>query len=81
MSTRISWFRLFAELKDYGLSLYAVEHRLDVPKSTIISWKAGVEPKHADGERLIQLWEQVTGKQRGCLPTEQRYLNAYRRRK
>jgi len=78
--TRISWFRLFAELKASGWSLYRIVGHLGVSKSTLIGWKMGVEPRHADGERLIVLWLEVTGKQRGELPVERRYPNAYARR-
>jgi len=78
--TRISWFRLFAELKANGWSLYRIVGHLGVSKSTLIGWKMGVEPKHADGERLIELWLEVTGKHRGELPSERRYPNAYSRR-
>lgn len=78
--TRISWFRLFSEMKEKGWSLYRIRDRLDVSKSTLIGWKMGVEPRHADGERLILLWIEVTGKQRNELPIERRYPNAYSRR-
>jgi len=78
--TRVNWFLLFAQLKEKGWSLYRIVGHLDVPKTTLLGWKMGVEPKHADGERLIQLWLEVTGLQRAELPIERRYPNAYSRR-
>lgn len=78
--TRISWFRLFADMKAEGWSLYDIENELGIAKSTLTGWKDGVEPKHADGERLIEFWCMVTAKQRAELPTEPRYPNAYQRK-
>lgn len=80
IETRVDWFRLFAELKASGWSLYRIGGHLVVAKSTLVSWKMGVEPSHASGERLINLWQEVTGKQRHELPTERRYPNAFSRR-
>lgn len=78
--TRVNWFQLFAQLKASGWSLYRIVGHLGVSKSTLIGWKMGVEPRHADGERLILLWLEVTGKQRAELPLERRYPNAFSRR-
>lgn len=77
---RISWFRLFNEMKVNGWSLYRIEAHLHIAKSTLIGWKEGVEPRHADGEKLIELWQEVTSQTRGELPLERRYPNAYNRR-
>lgn len=77
--TRISWFRLFADLKSEGWTLYDVVKELKISKSTLLGWKMGVEPKHADGERLIELWSMVTAKDRAVLPVERRYPNAFQR--
>ena len=79
--TRICWFRLFVDMKLEGWSLYDIEFELEIAKSTLIGWKDhGVEPKHADGERLIEFWSMVTAKERKDLPMEQRYPNGYRRK-
>lgn len=78
--TRISWFRVFNELKAAGWSLYRIENELDIAKSTLNGWKDGAEPKHTDGEMLIKLWQIVTSKQRTELPIERRFQNAYRRK-
>lgn len=78
--TRIDWFRVFFELKCAEWSLYRIEKSISVPKTTLIGWKNGAEPKHADGERFIQLWQDVTGKPRDELPIERRFQSAYRRK-
>lgn len=66
--SRVNWFRLFADLKQVGFSMYAVQDRLGVPKSTLTGWKLGAEPKHSDGERMIWLWCEATLRGREELP-------------
>lgn len=80
VDTRIAWFRVFDELKRADWSVYRIEREIGVPKTTLLGWKTGAEPKHADGERLINLWQSVTDKPRDQLPIERRYQSAYRRR-
>lgn len=70
---RIDWFRVFDDLKRNGLSMYAVETRLSIPKSTMNGWKAGAEPKYSEGERLLWLWGEITGKHRDEAPKVSRY--------
>ncbi|MDO8298457.1 hypothetical protein [Lacisediminimonas sp.] len=77
--TRVSWFRIFNDLKVRGWSVYRIEEHLDVAKSTMLGWKAGAEPRHADGELLIVLWIQVTGEARDALPLERRYPSGHSR--
>lgn len=50
--------------------------RLGVPRGTLRGWIDGSEPKHADGERLIDLWCRLLGKTREFVPTERRSLSA-----
>lgn len=78
--TRISWFRIFNDLKAGGWSLYRIEAEMGVAKTTLLGWKSGAEPRHADGEMLISLWQTVTSKQRENLPIEKRFENAYHRK-
>lgn len=78
--TRICWFRVFVDLKMKQWSPQRIEKELDIARSTMLGWRAGASPKHEDGELLIALWQEVTGKTRESLPTEKRYPNAYRRR-
>ncbi|ANA34460.1 hypothetical protein LMG18090_04037 [Ralstonia mannitolilytica] len=58
---RIDWFRVFVQLKDEGYSLNDVSHFTDIPKSTLIGWKNGAEPKHSQGVCLLTFWAQATG--------------------
>ena len=49
---------------------------LDVPRTTLIGWMDGNEPKHMDGERLLLRWCTLTGKPREFAPLERRGLSA-----
>lgn len=64
----VDWPRLIVDLSGAGLSLRLVEHAMDVPTSTIQGWKAGAQPKHSAGERLISLWCSKTGQSREVVP-------------
>ncbi|AYR26906.1 hypothetical protein RC54_03910 [Herbaspirillum rubrisubalbicans] len=78
---RIDWFNVFADLKRAGWSMYRIDEQLNISKSTLMGWKEGAEPKHFDGERLIQLWTDVTGQKREQLPVERRMPSAYQARR
>lgn len=52
---------------------------LGTPRGTLIGWLDGSEPKHADGERLIDRWRALTGKPREFAPMERRSLSAAQR--
>lgn len=52
---------------------------LHTPRGTLIGWLEGSEPKHADGERLIDRWLVLTGKPREFAPMERRSLSASQR--
>lgn len=78
VESKISWFHLFALLKRKGWSLYRIETHTGIPKSTMLGWSNGAEPKHSDGETLIALWLEVTGESRDDLPTERKYPSRYR---
>lgn len=53
----IRWPVLIAEMQDAGFSLRALADALDVPKTTLQSWKAGREPGYEDGRALLELVE------------------------
>ncbi|MCI1005221.1 hypothetical protein [Herbaspirillum sp. C7C8] len=78
---RINWFNVFADLKRAAWSMYRIESQLHIPKTTLLGWKDGAEPKHFDGERLIQLWTDVTGQKREQLPVERRMPSAFQSRR
>lgn len=78
MQRRIDWFRILDDLKRLGFSLYALEAHIAIPKSTLIGYKQGAEPKHTDGERLVGFWCQVTANGREHVPTEAFVLSVAR---
>lgn len=66
---RVDWFRVMAELQAQGYNLANISAAINVPKSTMMGWRnLDAEPRHADGERLIALWCQVSGAPRDALP-------------
>lgn len=65
---RVDWFAVLTDLKRCGLASLQAARQIEVPHSTVMGWKEGSEPKHADGERLIDLWIAVTGRNRHQLP-------------
>ncbi len=66
--TRVDWFRVLVDLKAADLSLRQVEDLTGISRSALDRYKGGVEPAHADGERLIALWCEATGSWRDALP-------------
>jgi hypothetical protein len=71
---RIDWFRVLADLDHKGLGNRSIARSLKIPKSTIAGWKDGIhEPRHSDGERLIELWCKTVGKPREGLPIRDAY--------
>ncbi|MGM0512975.1 MAG: hypothetical protein ACQER3_09855 [Pseudomonadota bacterium] len=66
---RTEWFRVITDLNRRSLSTQEIAKELGVSKSAVLGWKTGSEPRHGDGEALIALWCQVTGKAREVVPT------------
>lgn len=58
---RTDWFRVLVDLDRRGLSNQGVADVLDVPLATLRGWKAGSEPNHYDGDRLLELWQEQIG--------------------
>lgn len=67
---RVDWFRVVAELQGKGYNIENIAAAIGVPKSTLMGWRNFPyhEPRHADGERLVQLWCQVVDQPRDALP-------------
>lgn len=65
---RVDWFEVITCVVRKGYSLGSVAAHLSVPKSTLIGWKQGAEPRYSEGERLLAFWAQVTGYDRASLP-------------
>lgn len=58
MQHRIDWFRILADLRNKGLTLYDVAEKTGIPRKTIEGYKNhDAEPRHCDGELLLALWE------------------------
>jgi len=65
---RVDWFAVLVELDRLGFPVSDVAEQIDTPRTTLLGWKQGAEPKHGDGERLLTFWSAATGKDRECLP-------------
>lgn len=50
---------------------------LGVARGTLRGWMDGSEPKHGDGELLLDRWCQLTCKARVFAPVDRRPLSAY----
>lgn len=57
---RIDWWRIIADLSAKGMTMQRVSDLTSIPLSTLAGYKnLNVEPKHADGERLLVLWRRT----------------------
>lgn len=68
---RIDWFRVLDDLRRHGLPNAQVAKRIGVPTTTLLGWKQGAEPKHTDGELLLDLWVGITGSNRHQAPRQE----------
>ena len=65
---RIDWFAVLLALQRHGIPTSSVADQLRIPRSTILGWKQGAEPKYRDGEALTALWSRVTGAELEAVP-------------
>lgn len=65
---RVDWFTVLLDLQRAGLPAMQVSQSTSIPKSTILGWKQGAEPKYADGEKIVKLWMRITGNARTAVP-------------
>jgi hypothetical protein len=70
--TRIDWFRVLTDLCQDGGSLYQVSRITSIPRSSLQSYRLGVEPSHSVGSCLLRLWAITTGNDRDDAPTVER---------
>ncbi len=61
-NTRIDWFRVLADLCQDGGSLYQLSRITSIPRSSLQSYRAGVEPAHSVGMCILRLWAITTDK-------------------
>lgn len=61
---RVDWFFIITDLQRVGVYPEMVAGRLGVSRGTIQNFRnSDTEPRHCDGEALLDLWRTVTGKQ------------------
>jgi len=65
---RVDWFSVITVITRAGYSIQSTAEAIKVPRSTLIGWKQGAEPRYTEGERLVSFWSQVTGRDRSKLP-------------
>ena len=59
---RIDWFRIIVELNYAGLSNGRIAAEMLMSKSWVKGLKNyGVEPRHRDGQMLLEIWAKATG--------------------
>lgn len=68
----IDWFRVLTDLCRDGGSLYQVSRITSIPRSSLQSYKQGIEPSHSVGMCLLRLWSISTGRDRDDAPTIER---------
>jgi len=55
---RYDWSRILLDLSMHGMTLAAVSEATGIPVSTLHGFKnLDAEPKYADGNRLLALWQ------------------------
>jgi hypothetical protein len=57
----VDWALVIEHLRLRGFSLRAIEAETRIPKSTLLGYRDGAEPKHSDGQRLLALWSAQYG--------------------
>jgi len=65
---RVDWFKVITQLSRAGYSPHVVSDAIGVPRSTLIGWKQGAEPRYTEGERLVSLWCLSMDRDRSKLP-------------
>ena len=54
---RVDWPRIIEDLRRTGLSVEGMSEATGIPRSTLLGYRnLDAEPKHADGEALLNLW-------------------------
>ena len=67
---RVDWWRVITDLAEHGHTTRKLAKCLGKPRGGISMLRNGgvSQPKHADGEELIELWMSATGKKREDVP-------------
>ena len=65
----VSWWHVIVMLERHGYTHGAIAAAIGSARANVENWKNRAEPKHTDGELLIELWCNVTQQDRSELPT------------
>lgn len=66
LPVRIDWFRILADLGREGYTLERVAFFTQIPRTTLIRYRAGAEPPYYRGDVIVRFWRDTT--QRDQLP-------------
>lgn len=78
---RVDWFRMFADLKRNGWSVWNIAEQTGLPRERLRGWQNnGHEPKHTDGEAFIAFYCVAMGRHRAELPVMRLELSAAKAR-
>lgn len=65
----VDWESVITDLRKQGITWAAIGHEVGVSHSTVMEWAScGRQPRHADGERLIEYWGRMLNQERQQLP-------------
>ena len=64
----VDWFRVLTDLTKQGLKDGLIAAVIGAPRSTLLGWKQGSQPKHFHGERLVELWALLVERPRDEVP-------------
>jgi hypothetical protein len=70
---KVDWFRVIVEVCRYSHTHSTIAMACGTAKSTVQGWKQGATPRWDEGEKLIELWCQVTGNGRETVHRVGRY--------
>jgi hypothetical protein len=59
---RVHWSLVITELSEAGIDLRAQARRAQVSLGTVYYWRQGGQPKHHNGQMLLDLYVRETGK-------------------
>lgn len=66
---RIDWLEVMLQLQRRGYSVQAVAQQLRLQRTTLLNWKNhGTEPRHVDGENLLEFWARVMEQDKSKAP-------------
>jgi hypothetical protein len=73
----VDWPRLLNELRHMGIRSGQIGMRVNLSSGSVREYRLGIKaPLHSNGERIIQYWSRVTGKDRSQLPMVEKVVAA-----